>query len=358
MSCAPLRLVTPSHRVATRGEDTSDGADDLDAVAAHAPLVSLRTARDASFGLGCNSALDHLDLACERKRVGEIVFGRERMMMAFVARAPTTVTKLKLVKWLFVAATEFNAAAEVPFYDFLPYQYGPFSFTAYHELDRVTKLGFLSLGPSSVTVSAKRRVDDAVGKLSRAASNLVDEVLRDYGNLGGSALISRIYGKHPWFASRSKLRPAVEQPKSSLAVYTCGYEGESIDAFLNRLLSRGIKRVIDVRKNAYSRKYGFTGGVFKGLCKKVGIDYAHVPQLGVPSAMRTDLTVPGAREKLFEHYRARIVPEHEQAQRHVAALTEERPSALLCFEANARDCHRGSLAPFIATQTGLEIVHI
>lgn len=279
-------------------------------------------------------------------------------MMAFVARAPSPVTKLKLVKWLFVAGTDYSAGEQVPFYDFLPYQYGPFSFTAYHELERVTKLGFLARGPSSVTVAGKRKVDEAIGKLSAATSKVVDDVLRDYGNLGGTALIDRVYGNHPWFASRSKLRPVVDQPKASLAVYTCGYEGASIDAFLNRLLRRGIKRVIDVRKNAYSRKYGFTGGVFRTLCKKVGIDYAHVPQLGVPSDMRTDLTKPGAREALFAHYRKEIVPAQGHAQSHVADLVGDRPSALVCFEAQATDCHRGSLAPFIAKQTGLEIINL
>ena len=132
---------------------------------------------------------------------------------------------------------------------------------------------------------------------------VVDDVLTVYGRLGRTAIIDRVYKNHPWFTSRSKLRRAVAAPTASTAVYTCGYQGASIDAFLNRLLSKGIKRVIDVRKNAYSMKYGFTGGVFRKLCKNVGIDYAHVPQLGVPSDLRTDLDKPGAREALFAHYR-------------------------------------------------------
>lgn len=280
------------------------------------------------------------------------------MMMAFVARAPTPVTKLKLIKWLFVAATEHAAAEHVPFYDFLPYQYGPFSFTAYHDLNRLSARGLLLNERQAVAVGAKRRVEDAVARLSDGATKVVDAVLAEYGKLGRTAIIDRVYASHPWFASRSKLRPVVAGPKAPTAVYTCGYEGASIDAFLNRLLKKGIRRVIDVRKNAYSMKYGFTGGVFRTLCKNVGIDYAHVPQLGVPSDLRGDLSKPGARAALFAHYCSEIVPAQLTAQDQVAALVLERPSALLCFEAQAHDCHRGSLAPFISKQTGLGVVHL
>ena len=280
------------------------------------------------------------------------------MMMAFVARAPTPVTRLKLVKWLFIAANDHGAASQLPFYDFVPYQYGPFSFAAYHELAGLTARGFLDQRAQTIAVAAKRRLDDAVGLLARGASQIVDDVLREWGRVGRTVLIDRVYEKHPWFASRSKLRPRTESVTAPLAVYTSGYEGISIDAFLNRLLKRGVRRVIDVRKNAYSRKYGFTGGVFRSVCMNVGIDYVHVPQLGVPSKLRNDLDAPGARAALFTHYRTEIVPAQSSAQERVAALMKERPSTLVCFEANSADCHRGSLAPFIGEATGLPLIHL
>jgi uncharacterized protein (DUF488 family) len=280
------------------------------------------------------------------------------MLMAFVARAPSKVTKLKLIKWLFIAATEHKAAEHVPFYDFLPYQYGPFSFAAYYELDRLSRRGFLVTARESVTVGERLKVDNAIGTLTAAASNLVDDVLRDFGKLGNAAIVSRVYAQHPWYASRSKLRRVTKTPTAKPAVYTCGYEGASIDAFLNKLLRTGIRRIIDVRANAYSQKYGFTGGVLRALCRKVGIEYTHVPQLGVPSELRTDLKTATARNALFAHYRTAIVPAAEQAQQQVAELAAEGSSAMLCFEANARDCHRGALAPFIAHRTGLQIVHL
>lgn len=287
-----------------------------------------------------------------------MLLGRERMLMAFVARAPSSITKLKLVKWLFVAAKEHNAGELLPFYDFLPYQYGPFSFTAYHELSRLAARGFLSEGEKSVEVLARRKVAEAIDRLPPAVSKVVDDVLREYGKLGEGAIVDRVYARHPWFATRSKLRPAEPARKAPRAVYTCGYEGASIDRFLNRLLEKGIEQVIDVRKNAYSRKYGFTGGVFRSLCEKAGIAYAHVPELGVPSDLRTDLSTREARDALFALYRKDIVPAQANAQERVVELVKERASALLCFEAEAQDCHRGTLAPFISRRAGLPITHL
>ncbi len=279
------------------------------------------------------------------------------MQLAFVARAPGTVTRLKLVKWLFIAGAEHHAADALPFYDFLPYQYGPFSFTAYNEFDKLVRAGLMTASDDSVAIASRERVDAALTKLTRKASAIVDAVLEGWGNLSRSELIERVYEKHPWFASRSKSQ-AVKPRLAPPAIYTCGYEGGSVDSFLNKLLEKGIRRVVDVRKNAYSNKYGFIGGVLKGHCKNVGIDYVHVPQLGIPSSLRVDLSKPGARSELFAHYRKTIVPEASDAQARVEALMLERPSALLCFEAHAHDCHRGSLAPIISKRVGLDVVHL
>ena len=68
----------------------------------------------------------------------------------------------------------------------------------------------------------------------------------------------------PWYSVNSELPhfrsdEAEQRTAPALAaVYTAGYEGNSIDRFLDRLMKRGIYSIIDVRSNPISRKYGFS----------------------------------------------------------------------------------------------------
>ncbi|MCS2389053.1 DUF488 domain-containing protein [Bacteroides thetaiotaomicron] len=58
----------------------------------------------------------------------------------------------------------------------------------------------------------------------------------------------------------------------------------------------------DVRKNAYSQKYGFSKGQLEKACTGVGIKYIHIPQLGIESEQRQDLKSQKDYEILFESY--------------------------------------------------------
>ena len=107
-----------------------------------------------------------------------------------------------------------------------------------------------------------------------------------------------------------------------------------------------------------SRKYGFAGKTIARLCADVGIEYTHVPSLGIPSSLRADLSAPDAYERLFDRYENEILPDATGGISHVADLCREMPSALMCFEASSRQCHRGRLAPHVADVSHLEIKHL
>ena len=127
---------------------------------------------------------------------------------------------------------------------------------------------------------------------------------------------------------------------------------------LDHLLRPGIERLIDVRKNAMSRKYGFAGKTIARLCDDVDIEYIHVPTLGIPSSMRTDLSSQEAYDRLFDKYEAKILPGATESIASVAELCSEKASALMCFEASSCQCHRGRLAPRVAAESGLEVKHL
>jgi len=71
-----------------------------------------------------------------------------------------------------------------------------------------------------------------------------------------------------------------------------------------------------------------------------------------------DLSRPGARAALFRRYESELLPAAAESQERVSQMLQDRPSALLCFEARPADCHRGTLARVVAASTGLSARHL
>ncbi|NJM48439.1 MAG: DUF488 domain-containing protein [Alkalinema sp. RU_4_3] len=72
---------------------------------------------------------------------------------------------------------------------------------------------------------------------------------------------------------------------------------------MNLLLESGISRLIDVRFNPISRRFGFHRSTLGRLCGFLGIDYQHLPELGIPGSEREDLGASSQYESLFSNYR-------------------------------------------------------
>jgi hypothetical protein len=285
------------------------------------------------------------------------VFDRQRIILDLLRRSPTHPSHLQLMKWLFLLGEETDVREAVPYYDFLPYRYGPFSFTVYSELRRLKEQALVT-ETLEIPSGQRRAVDAQVERLKRKAREAALSIITRYGDTNPRALLGDVYQRYEWFTSRSSLRSHQAQPAAEIAVYTAGYEGTSIDAFLNKLLEARMRRVIDVRKNAYSHKFGFSGGPLRKFCSKVGLDYQHLPDLGIPSRLRTDLSTTEKRKSLFARYKRESLPVEPDAQQRAIELLCERPSALLCMERHHEDCHRGTLAAALAPRAKLPIVHL
>ena len=185
-------------------------------------------------------------------------------------------------------------------------------------------------------------------------------IVKRFSGSRPTALIDHVYGRHPWFTINSKIRQAASRPVAQPAVFTAGYEGLLIDGFLNGLLKSGIARLIDVRHNPIARRYGFHKSTLDRLCGYLGIEYRHVPELGIPSEERQDLAEGGtvARKRLFDSYERTTLATQGRAIAAVAELVKEKASVLVCMEAKPCECHRSHLAKPVAAITGLPIVHL
>ena len=262
------------------------------------------------------------------------------------------------MKWLFLLREEKPEAINSSFYEFVPYKFGPFSFQAYREMAALESSGFLVENELKISMSKRKETFSEVSKLPKRAVEGIDSILRQYRKIPRNKLLADVYERYPWYATRSELRPHQRVKAAPLAVYTVGYEGRTIDGLLDHLLRSGIHRLVDVRKNAMSRKYGFAGKTIARLCADVDIEYVHVPALGIPSSFRADLSTPEAYKKLFDRYERDILPDVPESISSVAELCGGKPSALMCFEADSFRCHRGRLAPHVAGESHLKVTHL
>ena len=136
-----------------------------------------------------------------------------------------------------------------------------------------------------------------------------------------------------------------------------GYEGDTIEQFLARLLQNEIELVIDVRANPSSMKSGFSKSDLPKHLSEVGIKYVHFSALGIPSHIRKEIT--GITE-LLDYYDNHIltVASVQKAAKQVSELCRQFNSTIMCFEANPLQCHRSRLAKYICKNYGLQINYI
>lgn len=141
-------------------------------------------------------------------------------------------------------------------------------------------------------------------------------------------------------------------------IYTIGYEGAPLEAFLTRLKAAGIKVLIDVRAVPLSRKPGFSKNKLAGALATEDIAYIGLKGLGTPAEGRE-----AARKGNIAKMRA-LFEQHLQTEEAVRDMAEAvkiaalRPCCLLCFEHRPEDCHRLCVAEHIAAQTGQAVEHL
>lgn len=131
----------------------------------------------------------------------------------------------------------------------------------------------------------------------------------------------------------------------SMKIYTVGYEGCDIQEFVEFLHKNKIKEVADLRKNPLSRKKGFSKNKLAENLATKKIRYLHLPNLGVPSPWRKQAKAELiTRKKMFSDYVKLILPEASLELKDLLALTQKTKLAVLCYEAEALDCHRHFVA--------------
>lgn len=282
------------------------------------------------------------------------MFYRRKVILGLIELLGGEVEKLRLQKLLFLYAMK----KQQPEYDFIPYKYGCYSYSAKADMTTMVKKGYL------YETENKYGKSDSAGyfqKLKPADRQLLQQVVSDYGAMSSNALIKHTYLNFPFYAIRStiakdvlpgqlydrieKATPKDEEP----TLFTIGYEGISLEIYLQKLVRNNVKLLVDVRKNPLSMKFGFSKTLLKRYCNSLGIEYEHIPEVGINSDKRQQLETQHDYDLLFAEYRMTTLSETSETQYRILGLLKQyNRIALTCFEAEPYQCHRAHLASFIS----------
>ena len=136
---------------------------------------------------------------------------------------------------------------------------------------------------------------------------------------------------------------------------TIGYERATLGDVIGRLKAAEVDVVIDVRAVASSRRAGFSKTLLAASLAEAGVDYVHLRALGTPKAGRQAARA-GRTDEMHRIYEAHLdEPEAQLALNEAVGVAAARKAALLCFEADARDCHRAIVASLIRERIGCTV---
>ncbi|MBN9554610.1 MAG: DUF488 domain-containing protein [Alphaproteobacteria bacterium] len=142
-----------------------------------------------------------------------------------------------------------------------------------------------------------------------------------------------------------------------MALFTFGYEGQSIDDFIVRLKKAEVKIVIDVRELPLSRKKGFSKNAFSSALNAAGIAYSHVRAFGCPKPIRNQYKI----DRDWKRYERAFV-DYIATQRtfvsELAIFSKKTRACLVCFETDFNVCHRSLVARAVADVGGVRVIHL
>ena len=276
-----------------------------------------------------------------------MLFYRRKFLLAVLEAFGGSVDSLKFQKYLFLILEQLNQKH----YNFFPYKYGCVSFESYNDKRSLINSGHLIEGDKTWALKEKK------GFISEIKTEEKEKILfikRKYGSLSRKMLLNQVYSNSPYYAIKSKiLKEAVLNFKEKKAIkdstpkqnatclFTIGYEGRSIDEYLNLLIKNNIKVLCDVRKNPLSRKYGFSKKFLKNITEKLKIEYLHIPELGIKSNLRKNLFSEKDYKELFSLYRKETLSKKEkELNTLIDVLRKKKRIALTCFELQPSFCHR------------------
>lgn len=294
------------------------------------------------------------------------MYYRRKILLALLQAFGGELDKMSLQKLLFL----FSLQQTEKSFHFVPYKYGCYSFQANADLGILSKY---KLVEESGNNWKNANQTNYINELKTKDQIAIKYIVNQYKRFSKDDLVKLTYKNYPYFAINSIIAPTVltkeelalvekqKTNKPEIVLFTIGYEGVSLEEYINKLIINGVTVLCDVRRNPFSMKYGFSKSQLQKACNGVGIEYVHIPEVGIESDKRQELNTQADYDKLFVFYKTSILKNEVAKQKEILSLlVRKKRIALTCFEANICQCHRKHLAESISKLDGFnyEIRHI
>ena len=126
--------------------------------------------------------------------------------------------------------------------------------------------------------------------------------------------------------------------------FTIGYTGRKLEDIIKTLLMVGVRSLLDIRQNPVSMyRPELSKSNFKIALEKRGINYFHIPELGVPRDIRAKAISHGSRDVIWDWYDQHVASPYLGRNLHHFFNSVEHPVALMCVELDPHECHRHRL---------------
>ena len=296
------------------------------------------------------------------------LFNRQVALLSLLEGLGGHVDNRDFQKLLFLYCREIE---ESPPYEFVPYKYGAFSFSSYADRRKLIQTGLIADNDESwhLTNEGKIALDEKLGFSERLP---ILDFAKRYRRLRGIPLVAETYRRFPFHATQSEIVDKVlandplslrrikdAKPKRQIPLSTIGYEGLSLESYLNKLLCAGVTLLCDVRKNAISRKYGFSKTTLSKGCVGVGIRYEHLCELGIVSHKRKKLQTQADYDDLLDEYEREVLTDKRQEIQKIKSWVESGERvALTCYEKLPVQCHRSCVARAVSRQLDRRVTAI
>jgi len=280
-----------------------------------------------------------------------MLYYRRKVMLAVLQLWGGKLSRIDFEKILFL----FTKRQAKPAFDFVPYKFGCFSFQSYADIRAMTTTKLITSSEDGIHVEGS----EYFSTLTQEDQLKLKQLHNEIATLTGDSLVHHVYTLAPYYATRSEIAARILNTKelqsvehfrpkpASHLLTTIGYEGISLDTYLNRLYQNGIQVLCDVRKNPISMKYGFSKGQLSQAVERLGLTYLHFPELGIESNARQDLKEFTDYQKLFAEYEQTTLSSVAamRALKKIKELIDAGCAiSLTCFEADPTWCHRSRVA--------------
>lgn len=292
-----------------------------------------------------------------------VMYYRRKVILAILQKFEGRLESISFQKLLLI----FTRRQVKPVFEFVPHRFGAYSFRAQADKKTLLKYDLIERTDDWVLKSPISFIDQ-LDEIDRMVLNDIYKRFRSYSI---ADLIRYTHREYPSYATRSDVAEKyldridlehieTHRPKNpEKKIYTIGYEGVEAETYMNRLLQKDIRLLVDVRKNSVSMKFGFSKRQLQDMCEKLDIRFVHMPELGIASEKRKELVGKQDYKKLFEEYALKTHGDRKESLDCLYNLWNQYDRiALTCFEREHTCCHRHKISDYMNQVHGIGVEHL